>query len=201
MKRRCFRLLCRVVLEQQLCALRPRRKRPFPLAAPKIPGSSGSKLSHGGAKYGFSALRHKRPIANFRAQALTAATRELIARRSDKLDRTAVNAEYIPRVEKRAPNPRAVAIARAFHVWIAGADRRSHRWAVPLPSPIRRDGSPPRGSRRPRSSTRSRRPAVRPLVTAATMPKASASRASSNRMETAPNSRQRESSRVAHTRL
>jgi hypothetical protein len=33
----------------------------------------------------------------------------------------------------------------------------------------------------------SRRPAVRPLVTAATMPKASASRASSNRMETAPN--------------
>ena len=47
----------------------------------------------------------------------------------------------------------------------------------------------------------SRRSAVRPLVTAVTMPKASASRASSNRMETAPNSRQRRSSRVANTRL
>jgi hypothetical protein len=37
----------------------------------------------------FNNIRYKRPFANFRAQALTAAIRELIARRSDKLDRTA----------------------------------------------------------------------------------------------------------------
>src|ERR1700757_2576875 len=76
---------------------------------PNLPAATAQENHSRGtvASTFFNEIRHKRPFANFRAQALTAAIRELTARRSDKPDRTAVNAEYIPCFKRgrRMPEP------------------------------------------------------------------------------------------------